>query len=277
MANPLYGTFRNSIPFAQVGSGKKVMLLFLGGPGNGIPRGFSFSFMLTGLKPLLSEYTLYAVSRKSGLTEGYTAHMMSDDYAELISQEFGGHVDLIVGISYGGMIAQHFAADHADLCDHLVIAMATHKATEAGIKVDIQYAELASQGKDREAGVAITKALYPPGIMRGLMSAMMWLMGPSYIGEKNSAYSQDVLIEARAEEIFDPVKSLKRIKVPVLLLDGEKDIYFQAGSAQEMAAMIPTSTLILYPGKGHEISNEERFGEDILEFIAKNQEPAQRK
>ena len=274
MANTQYGIFKNKIPFARAGSGKKNMLLFLGGPGNGIPRGFSFSYMLSGLKPLLTEYTLYAVSRKSGLREGYTARMMSDDYAELIQQEFGGHVDLVVGISYGGMIAQYFAADHADLCDHLVIAMATHKATEAGVKVDIEYAELASQGKDREAGVAITKALYPPGIMRGLMSAAMWLMGPAYIGEKSSTYSQDVLIEARAEETFDPVKSLKRIKVPVLLLDGEKDIYFQAGSAQEMAAMIPHSTLILYPGKGHEISNEKRFGEDILEFIAKNKKSA---
>jgi pimeloyl-ACP methyl ester carboxylesterase len=271
MANTHYGIFKNKIPFARAGSGKKIMLLFLGGPGNGIPRGFGFSYMISGLKPLLKEYTLYAVSRKSGLSEGYTARQMSDDYAELIRQEFGGHVDLVVGISYGGMIAQHFAADHADLCDHLVIAMATHKTTKEGIKVDLLYADLASQGKDREAGVAITKALYPPGIMRGLMSALMWLMGPAYLGEKSSTYSQDILIEARAEETFDPVNSLKRIKVPVLLLNGEKDLYFQAGSAREMAAMIPNATLILYPGKGHEISNENRFGKDILEFIAKNE------
>jgi pimeloyl-ACP methyl ester carboxylesterase len=223
--------------------------------------------MISGLKSLLAEYTLYAVSRKSALQEGYTTRMMSDDYAELIRQEFDGHVELVVGISYGGMIAQHFAADHADLCDHLVIAMATHKATEEGVKIDLLYADLASQGKDRQAGVAIAKALYPSGMLRGLMSVMMWLLGPSYIGQKSSTYSRDVLIEAKAEETMDTVKSLKRIKVPVLLLDGEKDGYFQAGSAQEMAAMIPGATLILYPGKGHEISSEKRFGDDIMEFV----------
>jgi pimeloyl-ACP methyl ester carboxylesterase len=76
-------------------------------------------------------------------------------------------VNLVVGISYGGMIAQHFAADHADLCDHLVIAMATHKATGEGIKVDLLYAYLASQGKDRQAGVAITKALFLPASCAG--------------------------------------------------------------------------------------------------------------
>lgn len=270
MAKTIYGIFKNSIPYAKLGSGKKNMLLFIGGPGNGIPRGMGLSIMISGLKPLLEEYTLYAVSRKSGLKEGYTTSMMSDDYAEMINQEFDGHVDLAVGISYGGIIAQHFAADHADLADHIVIAMATHKPTDIGAKVDREYAELASQGKDRAAGVAITKALYPPGIMRSVVSTLMWFMGPAFLGEKSSTYSKDVLIEFEAEEAFDSTKDLKRIKVPVLLLDGEDDIYFAAGSAQEMASMIPHATLILYPGKGHEISDDVKFGEDILEFIAKN-------
>ena len=270
MADVQYGIFKNGIPFARTGSGKKILLFFLGGPGNGIPRGFAFSFMIAGLKSFLSEYTLYAVSRKSGLTEGYTARMMSDDYAELIRQEFGDHVDLVVGISYGGMIAQFFAADHADLCDHLIIAMATHKMTEAGTQVDVRYAELASQGRDREAGFTIAEAIYPTGIMRWVMSPIMWLMGGSFMGEKSPTYKQDILIEAQAEVTFDSVESLKRIKTPVLLLDGENDFYFQHGSARKMAAMIPTATLKIYPGKGHDIMSEKQFGEDIREFIERN-------
>ena len=270
MANTQYGIFNNSIPYARVGTGKKTLLFFIGGPGNGIPKGFGFSILISGLKSLLEEYTLYAVSRKSGLVEGTTSRMMSDDYAELIQQEFDGHVDLVVGISYGGMLAQYFAADHADLCDHIVIAMATHKATQEGIKIDQLYAELSSQGKDRQAGVAIMKALYPPGFMRALMSAAMWLLAPSYLGQKSSTYSQDVLIEAKVEETPTPEECLKRIKVPVLMLNGAEDSYFEPGSAHEMAAMIPNATLILYPGKGHEISSEKRFGKDILEFITNN-------
>ena len=270
MTNTQYGIFKNTIPYARVGTGGKTMLLFIGGPGNGIPRGFGFSTIISGLKLLLDEYTLYAVSRKSGLTEGYTSRMMSDDYAELIQQEFNGHVDLVVGISYGGMIAQYFAADHADLCDHIVIAMATHKATQEGVKIDQLYAKLASQGKNRQAGVAIMKALYPPGLMCALMSAAMWVIAPSYLGEKSSTYSQDVLIEAKAEEVPTPVQVLKRIRVPVLMLNGSEDRYFEPGSAKEMADTIPDATLILYPGKGHEISSEKRFGEDILEFVTKS-------
>ena len=270
MANTQYGIFKNSIPYARVGSGKKTLLYFIGGPGNGIPKGIGFSLLTSGLKSLLDEYTLYAVSRKSGLTEDYTSRMMSDDYAELIQQEFDGHVDLVVGISYGGIIAQYFAADHADLSNHIVIAMATHKAIPEGVEIDQQYARLASQGRDRQAGVTIAKALYPPGFMQTVMSAAMWLFGPSYIGEKSSTYSQDVIIEAKVEETSTPVEILKRIQVPVLLLDGENDAYFAEGSAEEMAGLIPNATLILYPGKGHDISGEKRFGEDIQEFIAKH-------
>ena len=187
MANTQYGIFKNSIPYARVGSGKKTMLFFIGGPGNGIPKGVGFSVLISGLEALLKDYTVYAVSRKSGLSQGYTTHMMAHDYAEMIEQEFDGHVDLVVGISYGGMIAQYFAADHADLSDHIVIAMATHKAIQEGIEIDKQYAQLASQGKGRQAGVAIAQALYPPGLMRVVMTAAMWLMGPSYIGERKAA------------------------------------------------------------------------------------------
>ena len=265
---PNSGTFKNGIPFARLGKGQKTMLVFFGGPGNMVPTGFSLQFFVSGLKPFLDEYTVYIVSRKPGLPEGYTTKDMSDDYAELIRQEFGGHVQVAVGVSYGGMIAQHFAADHAALCDHLVIAMSTHKLTEAGARLDTRFAELLSQGKDRQAGVAMAEALYPAGIMRWLVSAAMWLVGGSLFGSQSDTYKQDVLIEARAEVSHDSVESLKRIQVPVLILLGGNDFYFTSQSAEEMATMIPTSTLKIYPGKGHEIMNEKRFAQDVADFIA---------
>jgi len=269
MSDTIYGTFKNSIPFARLGSGEKIMLLFYGGPGNGIPRGFGLDFIISGLKGFLKEYTLYVLTRKSGLEEGYTTRRMSDDYAELIREEFRGHVEVVIGISYGGMIAQHFAADHADLCDHLVIAMSTHKLSADGERVDLRFAELVSQGRDREAAVAITEAIYPHGAMRWVMSALMWLMGGSFVGRHGDTFNKDILVEASAEVEHDALESIKRISVPVLLLIGGEDFYFPADSAREMASLIPNSTLKIYPGRGHEIMNVKQFGEDIMEFIAR--------
>lgn len=270
MSETVYGTFKNGIPFAKLGSGEKIMLLFYGGPGNGIPRGFGLVFIVSGLKVFLKEYTLYILTRKSGLEEGYTTRRMSDDYAELIQEEFGGHVEVVIGISYGGMIAQHFAADHADLCDHLVIGMSTHKLSAEGARVDLRFAELVSQGRDREAAVAISEAIYPHGVMRWVMSALMWLMGGSFVGRHGDTFNKDILFEARTEVEHDALESIKKISVPVLLLIGGEDFYFSVDSAREMASLIPSSTLKIYPGKGHEIMTEKQFGEDIKEFLARN-------
>lgn len=86
---------------------------------------------------------------------------MSNDYAEVIKHDFSGHVDIIIGTSMGGMIAQHFAADYPQLFDHIVIAIAAHKMSDIGKKIDYKFAQLLSQGKTRSATATIVDALYP--------------------------------------------------------------------------------------------------------------------
>jgi pimeloyl-ACP methyl ester carboxylesterase len=264
---PFYGITKNNIPYARIGQGKKNLLLLTGGPGNSIPMGMGFDIMIGSLKRFLNEYTTYMVSRKSGLPEGYTTRDMSDDIAELIRKQFAGHVEVIIGISYGGTIAQHFAADHAELCDHLIIAMATHKITEAGKLLDTQYAELLSQGKSRDAAALIAKVLYPPGIIRWIMRGAAWLLGSALLGIPSPTFRQDVVVEIQAELNHNATESLKRIKIPVLILIGENDYYFEADSAREMAAMIAGAQLKIYPSKVHEIMGEKEFAQDIAEFI----------
>jgi pimeloyl-ACP methyl ester carboxylesterase len=267
---PIYGITINNIPYARSGQGKKSLLLLTGGPGNSIPMGMGFDMMLGSLKRFLSEYTIYMVSRKSDLPKGYTTRAMSDDIAELVQKQFAGHVEVIIGISYGGAIAQHFAADHAELCDHLIIAMATHKITEAGKLLDTQYAELLSQGKSRGAAALITQVLYPPGLIRWTMRGVAWLLGGALLGIPSPTFRQDVLVEIQAELNHNVTESLRRIKIPVLILIGGNDYYFEADSAKEMAAIIPGARLKIYPGKGHEIMGEKEFAQDVAEFIGRN-------
>ena len=266
-SKPEYGIFKNSIPYARFGQGDRILFLLFGGPGNEVPKGFIFNTMAKGLNPFVEEYTIYVVTRKSGLHEGYTTKNMSDDYAELIKDEFGGKVDLIIGMSYGGMIAQHFAADHFDLFNHIVIAMAAHKVSKEGIEVDIKFAELLSKGNIKSAYVTIADAIYPPGFKRKLIKGLLWLVGTFAHKPEGKTFSQDVLIEAKAEVEHDAIDSLKKISVPVLLLCGEKDFYFPSEYIKEMDSLIKNSTLKFYENKGHEIIGEPRFAEDILEFI----------
>jgi pimeloyl-ACP methyl ester carboxylesterase len=263
----VYGVFGDGIPFVRFGSGKKDMIVFPGGPGNTLPTGMGLRMFSKGFQPFFESYTVHFASRKSGLPEGYTTRDFSNDYAEMIRTEFGGHVDLVVGMSFGGMIAQYFAADHSELSDCMVIAMAAHRMSEEGKRVDYRYAELVSQGKDRKAMASLSGVLFRGRIWKPLVTFFSWSLAGFFAGDLSDTYREDVMIEAEAEISHDASESLRRIKVPVLIICGDEDFFFPLQYVKETAERIEKSTLKIYEGKGHGMMSEKRFARDILAFI----------
>ena len=245
-----YGTFKNGIPYLRFGSGPKTLLLLAGGPGNIVPTGFGASGFTKGMRAFTADYTVYLVTRKSHLPEGYSTQDMARDYAEMIRQEFGGHVDLVVGASFGGLIAQHLAADYPDVFGHLVIAMAAHRISDAAKQIDARYAELISQRRDRDAMALRAEAVLPKGLLRSVMAGMLWLFGKVLLGPIDDTFRRDVVVEAQAELAHTALDSLARIKVPVLLVGSDTDFAFPLSYMQEMAGLIAQATLKIYPG-GH--------------------------
>jgi pimeloyl-ACP methyl ester carboxylesterase len=265
---PKSGVLYGDIPYTCWGTGRKKMLIFTGGPGNSVPGRFVIKNFYREYNPFTEEYTLYLVARKKGQPEGYTTRDMSNDYAEMIKHDFGGHVDVIIGTSFGGMIAQHFAADHPELFDHIVIALAAHKVSEVGKEIDYKFAQYLSQGKIRTALAVIVDALYPPGISRYLYKVVFWLIGGTLLGPRHESYAKDVMIEARAELEHESRDSLSRIQVPTLIICGTADVYFPREVVEEMARLIKGSNLKLYIGKGHMgTMDDPAFPKDIFEFI----------
>jgi len=264
-----YGTFKPGIPYLRFGGGPKTLLLLAGGPGNVVPKGFGASGFTRGMAPFTPEYTIYLVTRKSGLPQGYTTKNMADDYAELIRQEFGGRVDLVVGASYGGLIGQHLAADHPDLFGHLVIAMAAHRISEAAKRIDARYAELISQRRDREAMALRAEAVLPEGVLRRALKAVLWVFGKPLLGPIDDTFRRDVVVEARAELAHDALDSLSRINVPVLLVGSDDDFAFPPSYMQEMAALIKNATLKVYRGGHTAAFLDKRFVGDVREFTSR--------
>jgi pimeloyl-ACP methyl ester carboxylesterase len=268
-SSPRYGVLYGDIPFACWGTGKKKMIIFAGGPGNSVPGKFILPIFYQGYAPFIDQYTIYVVTRRKGQSQGWSTRDMSNDYAEMIRHEFQGHVEVVVGESMGGMIAQHFAADHPRLFDHLVIAIAAHKVSEVGRQIDYQFAQYLSEGRSRQAMLVIAKALYPPGLTRFLYQVVFWLAGGALLGKKHNAYAQDVMVEARAELAHDSLDSLSRIRIPLLIIAGDQDIYFPKEYYEEMARLIEGSILKMYPGKGHMSTLEGKvFVKDMFDFIA---------
>lgn len=115
------GYFHSGLPYNRMGQGAHPLVIFPGLTFENKPQ-FGMLFMY---KFLESDYTLYSVLRKPGMPQGYTLGDMADDYAVMVREEFGGPVD-VLGISTGGSIALHFAADHPDLVHRVVIHSSAH-------------------------------------------------------------------------------------------------------------------------------------------------------
>ncbi|MHA1169690.1 MAG: alpha/beta fold hydrolase [Candidatus Hodarchaeales archaeon] len=267
--NPEFGKSSNNIPFAKFGKGSKSLLLFYGGPGNLLPEknGFSFKQIVKDFIPLSDFYTITLLVRKIGLTNGYTTEMMAADYADMINQDFGGKVDAIIGYSYGGIIAQHFAADFPDICPKIIIMGATNECTPEGEEIDKEFAQYFSKGNIGKAYSVILPAVISSRIQLFLFRALMGVMGlfmkpPSY-----HEFAQDVMIELEAELNHDASEKFPRITNPVLILIGEKDKYFTVQSAIDMSRKIPNSILKIYKETGHDLASHPDFLRDITEFI----------
>jgi pimeloyl-ACP methyl ester carboxylesterase len=266
---PSYGITSNNIPYARFGRGEKTMQLWSGGPGNNIPKGMAFNRFSHGMTPLLDEYTITLLTRKSGLSQGYTTRDMSDDYAELIRFEFDGHVDLIIGVSYGGIIVGHFAADYPELFDRIVMFMAAHKIDPQGAQLDYRFAELLNQNKPRQAYALISQVIAPNRLVGMIYKGLMCLLAPSMLGADNTeTFRRDVLIEAQAELEHDALDAIQRIQVPILIMGGEQDKYFPVEYFQETAAMIPNATLKTYPERGHDLFGDVQAARDILAWVS---------
>ena len=260
------GISKNNIPYVRWGSGKKLMMIFTGGPGNLLPG--KPGMMTKMYDPYLKEYSIVMVARKMNLHEGSTTEDFADDYAEMIRSELRGKVHTILGESFGGMILMHFAAKYESLCEKIVILISANQFSEKGNAVDMEFARLQSIGKPRKAAMKIAEALSPPGIGLTLFKGMFWLIGNGMVDSTPETYANDIMIEAHAEKYHDASANLRKISVPVLMIGGDSDIYIPIENIRETAALIDDCQLIIYEGKGHmNTMSDKRLIKDIEKFI----------
>jgi pimeloyl-ACP methyl ester carboxylesterase len=272
---PVTGIFPNGMAYLRWGTGPKTLLWIPGGPGNTVPSGMFLSrVLLRTARPLVEDgYTLWVVARKQNMPKGHAMADMAEDYAAMIADELGGKVDLVVGVSYGGVIGFYLAARHPDRFGHIALVGAAYNASEEGKALDYDFARLRSEGRDGEASALMLRHMGPgfrvPGVARVLGAVMARLM----FGKTHPYFANDMMVEAEAELAFDARQVLPEISVPVLLVCGDADMYIPKELYEETARLIPDCTLRMYEGIGHVGAvRDERLARHVLEFV--RQQPA---
>jgi pimeloyl-ACP methyl ester carboxylesterase len=149
----------------------------------------------------------------------------------------------VVGWSDGAAIALDLAAHYPDRLDR-VVAYATNFTPEGNRFVE------SDQMPPFEFFIATYRRLSPePERFEELLGVLDELTkaGPNF----NEA-------------------ELKRVTVPVLILDGAEDEFITPDQPRTMAALIPGSTLVIMPGTGHFATNARPglFNQIVLEYLS---------
>ena len=255
------GYFRNGLPYNRAGHGPKPLVIFQGLMFENKPQ----SGMTFGYEFLEKDYTLYAVLRKAGLPPGYTLKEMADDYAGMIRQEFGGPVD-VIGVSTGGSIALHFAADHPDLVRRLVIHSSAHTLGQAGKQVQLEIGHLARQGRVRQAWQSMIQFILPSaGTWKWLNPALAWMTARLLsLGKPPDPSDLVVTIEAEDRHAFKD--RLSEIMATTLVIAGADDPFYTPALFRETAAGIPQARLVLYENMRHPAIGKQ-FKHAVLAFL----------
>ena len=263
----IQGHFCCGLPYNCFGKGSRVIVIFQGllfenKPLTGLP-----AFFMTRIYMFLNkEYRIYIVTRKPGLPEGYSMGNMAEDYAEMIREEFDAPVD-VIGVSTGGSIAQHFAADYPDLVRRLVLHSSAFALNDKAKRAQLRIGHLARRRRWREAYFTLMSLSFPErGLMKYLSAPFLWLV--SLLGGSMDAPEDptDLVVTIEAEDKHDFKDRLSEIAVPTLVIAGDKDPFYSETLFRETAEGIPKAELILYEGMGHPASGK-RFNRDVLAFL----------
>lgn len=122
---------RNGILYVTWGSGPKTLVVLPGGPRSALPKGMWLRLPRRLSAPhVKAGFIVWIVGRRRHMPPGHTVASMADDYAQVITREFGGWVDLVVGETYGGTVAQYLAAFHPSCFGHVALIVTAAGASD---------------------------------------------------------------------------------------------------------------------------------------------------
>ncbi len=256
------GQFRGGLPYVRFGTGARPVVVLDGlGAENAVnPTMARMMYSFLG-----ATFTVYVVSRRPGLPQGYTMTDMADDYAAMIREEFGRPVD-VIGVSTGGSIALYLAADHPDVVRRLVIHSSAHTLNDDAKALQLEFARLGGLGEWRAASVLLSGTMTPRTgplaiLARPLAGAAGWLMS-----RRPPKDASDLVVTVHAEDRHAFKDRLHEIHVPTLVAGGTEDFFYSADLFRETAAGIPGARLALYEGKGHASLGKD-FQRAVLAFL----------
>lgn len=251
-----------AMDYIRFGTGSRTLILLPGlGDGLRTVRGTALPMALM-YRLFARDFTLWCFSRKHPLPEGCTTRDMARDLKEAMDRLGIEKADLF-GVSMGGMIAQHFAADFPDRVNRLVLAVTCPRPNPILEESIEEWVSLARQGDAAGFMESNVRRMYSDAYYQ----KNKWLT--PIVGALTKPKSYDrFFIQARACLTHDAFGRLGQISAPTLVIGGEQDKALGVQASCDLAEAIPNARLKIYPQWGHGVYEEAPdFNQTVLQFL----------
>ena len=249
--------------YLRFGSGEKTLIM-LPGLGDGLRsvRGLALPMALQ-YRMYAKDFTVYMFSRKTRMPKDCTTEDMARHVVEAMDRLGIGRAH-ILGVSMGGMIAQHLAADCPEKVEKLILTVTAARPNPVLTETVTLWMEQAMAGDHTALMDSNLKRIYSEGYYR----KNRWMV--PILGRTTKPGSYDrFLIMARACLDHDAWEKLPSITAPTLVLGGGQDKTLGSEAAREIAGAIPGAELKIYEQWGHGLYEEApEFNADVLTFLA---------
>ena len=235
------------LPALVIGDGPRAVAYLPGLSSQvGLPIGRERAMAISGWEPLTDRFSVYRISRLARPV-GTSFAQMADDHA-LALEGLDPPVDLM-GASTGGAIALELAAARPDLVRRLVLVITGASMSANGASMLDRVFENISARRWRAAYRDIFGIGSASALSRSVMGTLAWAIGPRLVPPPDDPTI--ILSELAAWRTFDGAAVAASIRCPTLVIGTDRDPVFGPTSATDLAALIPGSRAVIFPGLAH--------------------------
>ena len=248
--------------YISFGRGEKTLIMIPGlGDGLRTVKGLALP-MAAMYRRFGRKYRVLMFSRKDRLAEDCTTRDMAAD-VKAAMDALGVEQADVLGVSQGGMIAQHLAADFPERVGKLVLAVTAARPNPVLIDTVERWMAMAEQDDYPALMEDNFRLMYTENYLR----KYRWLL-PAACRVGKPASWERFLIMARACLTHNGYERLGDIRAKTLVVGGALDDVLTGEASAEIAEAIPGSRLLLYPDYGHALYQEAPdFEQKVLEFL----------
>jgi len=248
--------------YVRFGRGKKTLIMLPGlGDSLRTVKGTALPMALLYHR-FAKAYTVYMFSRRENLPQNYGTCEMAGD-VKMAMDALGIDRADVIGVSMGGMIAQHLAADHPEKVGKLVLVVTCPRANAILTESVEEWIALAARGDHAGLMKSNLQRMYSAEYCR----KNGWLI--PVVGKLTVPRSYErFFVQARACLSHDAWDKLHSITAKTLVIGGEQDAALGGESSREIAGEIGGAVLKMYREWGHALYEEAKdFQQIVLDFL----------